>query len=172
MFQKIEDIRKDKIDVIVGDVISVRIAEKYGLDYHLIESSEESVKTAIEKALSIMTNVQREMEELGKTRAIFDSVNDGIISLDKTLKIDQFNSQAREYLMGYSRKGTLKGRSIMDFVKDSNIPEVLKNQEKSEGRLFSYWGIIPLYSTPPPLLWTERPRRWLPSSSRFPNFRR
>ncbi len=136
VFQKIEDIRKDKIDVIVGDVISVRIAEKYGLAYHLIESSEESVKTAIEKALSIMTNVQREMEELGKTRAIFDSVNDGIISLDKTLKIDQFNSQAREYLMGYSRKGTLKGRSILDFVKDSNIPEVLKNQEKSEGRLF------------------------------------
>ena len=100
VFSKIDEIRKDHINVIVGDVISVKIAQKYDLFYHLIESTEESVKDAIEKAISLMSNIQLELEKLARSRAVFDSVKDGIISVDRYMKIDQFNAQAREFLLG------------------------------------------------------------------------
>ncbi len=136
VFDKINQIRDDKIDVIVGDVISVRVARKYDLKYHLIESSEEAVKDAFDKALSIMSNIHLELEKLGKTRAVFDSVKDGIIAVDRDLKIEQFNLQAKEFLLGKYREGSLKGYSILDFIESSDLPEVLARKEQSNGKLF------------------------------------
>lgn len=137
VFSKFDDIRNDGIEFIVGDVISVRISEKYKIEYHLIESGEDSISEVIEKALIIQSNIQLELEKLGKIKAIFNSVKDGILSVDKEGRIEQFNIQARDYLQGSGSRGPVKGQHIEDFIPETDLKSVIHQNKQSYGKVFA-----------------------------------
>ncbi|MBI9104776.1 MAG: sigma 54-interacting transcriptional regulator [Spirochaetales bacterium] len=140
VFSKIDQIRKDGIDFIVGDVISVKIAEKYKIDFHLIESGPDSVREGIEKALAIQSNIKMELEKLGKIRAIFNTVKDGILSVDAEGRIEQYNAQALDYLIINRESESIKGESILSFIPESDIANVIRVQKESYGRVFPVKG--------------------------------
>lgn len=149
VFQKFDDIQDDGIEFIVGDVISVRIAEKYQIEYHLIESGEDSICEVIENALIIQSNLQMELEKLGKIRAIFNSVKDGILSVDEKGNIDQFNTQARDYLQISGDENSLTGQKIEDFIPESDLDSVIKRNKQSTGKVFPIHGLdYAFYSSP------------------------
>ena len=148
VFSKIEAIQHDGIEYIVGDVISVRIAEKYKIKFHLIESGLDSVKEVIDKALIIESNIKTELEKLGKILAIFNSVKDGIISIDKDGHIEQYNLKAKEYLT-HDKDIPLKNLHINQLIPDNNIVDIINNNTHSYGKIFSINGLnYSFYSSP------------------------
>ena len=148
VLSKIEAIQRDKITFIVGDVVSVRVAKKYNMKFHLIESGLDSVKEVIEKALIIQSNINTELEKLGKIRAIFNSVKDGMLSINKEGRIEEYNKKAEEYLAN-NREQTLKNLHINQLIPDNNMFDVITNNTHSYGKICSINGRnYTFYSSP------------------------
>lgn len=99
--ERIEEARKEKADVIIGDKVVVSHANQLGYPSILIESGKESILQSFHEAYRILEVVRSEAQKsheylstLNQLRAVLDSVDDQIVILDATDRIQSCNPAA------------------------------------------------------------------------------
>jgi len=99
--EKIEEARKEKMDIIIGDKVVVSHANQLGYPSILIESGKESILQSFHEAYRILEVVRSEAEKsreylgtLNQFKAVLDSVDDQIVILDAEDRIQSCNPAA------------------------------------------------------------------------------
>jgi transcriptional regulator with PAS, ATPase and Fis domain len=116
--QKIEEARKEKVEIIIGDKIVVSQAKKMGYPSILIESGKEALLQSFHEAYRILEVVRSESEKsqqylntLNQLKAVLDSVDDQIVLLDREDRIQSCNPAALNFLK--MRENQVKGKPLM-----------------------------------------------------------
>ena len=98
---KLEEARREKVDIIIGDKVVVFHASKLGQKSVLIESGKESILQSFQEAYKILEIVRSEAKKsreylntLHQLKAVLDSVDDQIVILDSQDRIQSCNPAA------------------------------------------------------------------------------
>ena len=125
-------------DIVIGDVVSVKKAKEYNLDYILIESGSDSVKEALDKAYLILKNTKKQLETGAKINAIFNSVSDAIVYINKNGLIEQVNQQFESVFD--KETVDLHGTEIKRMFPFLNIDFSSNLPEKISGDIITFSG--------------------------------
>lgn len=98
---KLEEAKKNKVDVIIGDKVVVSHASKRGQKSVLIESGRESILKSFHEAYEILRVVRTEAQKsrqyintLTQLKAVLDSIDDQVVILDSRDRIQSCNPAA------------------------------------------------------------------------------
>jgi len=132
--KKLKEIKKKGYNWIVGDNISVKIAEQLGMNTVLVESGKEALMQSILEAERVAEVRKRELEKTKRIKSIIDFAYEGIITVDRKSIIDTFNPQAAKIF----KKETYKiiGKNINNIFPEFNFPEITKIGKRVEGKLW------------------------------------
>lgn len=92
---------KDKADVLIGGMSTIKLAMEQGMKTVLLISGKDSFRTAFLQADNVLYARQLEKERMEKFRVLVDYSIQGIISIDSQKNIEVFN-EAAQRLLGYS----------------------------------------------------------------------
>ena len=133
--KKIEDVKKDNFEWLIGDNISVELAKELGMNSILIESGKEALANAIFEAERVARIKRIELEKTKKFKTIVDFAYEGIITTDKDGIIDNFNPQAEKI---FNKKAyQVIGKKINRIFSEENILELLKINQNIEGKILT-----------------------------------
>ena len=128
---RIKSLSDNKIDCVIGDMISVRSAEGMGIELHLIESDEFAIAEALEKAALVAKRIRLQRENDIRMNAVFNSVQDAIIAVDDQGRVDHANVKASE-LLGIP---DLRGTAIRSLLRDVDVVEVMQRGTEVSGKV-------------------------------------
>ena len=131
-------------EVIIGGVMTARIADRYNIPNMIIESGKEAICQALDIALNTARVRQREQERSERFRTIMDYAHEGIIAIDKEGHIAVFNKTAQnltqmstqdalgskieKLLPGYKLKNILeRGNSELGVLQKFNNTTTVSN---------------------------------------------
>lgn len=114
---------EQKVDVLVGDAVATRIAEKYGLESVLITSGKESVSAAIREAHEIMTLHRQEQARTEQLKAILEFAYEGIVAVDQQGYVTLMNPEAEKML--HLNKDIVIGEHASKVLSEIPFSEVL-----------------------------------------------
>lgn len=117
----------DGAGVVVGVASSVVAAKELGVPYELVQTGEEGLTAAMEKAMAIMEARWLDKAKMSLLRTVLDATGDGIIAVDHQGMITVFNALAEQYTMHDARQ--VAGKSI-----DVVWPELGMSAALKEGR--------------------------------------
>ncbi|MCC8194152.1 MAG: sigma 54-interacting transcriptional regulator [Deltaproteobacteria bacterium] len=80
-------------DVIIGDVVSVRLTRARGLDCHLIESSRETLIEAFDQAVLMRNNMNRHHASEKKLSAVLHCAKEGALLLNGDKRVEEVNQR-------------------------------------------------------------------------------
>ena len=124
---------REGIRLVIGDAVSVKKAEKLGLEGRLITSGRESIIRAIDAARRIAEVRVRERERAELLRIVVDNSHEGIIVVGQNGRITLFNPAAQK-IFGISAADAV-GARIEDKIPDTQLPRVLKERTSEYGEL-------------------------------------
>ena len=114
------------VDFIVGDAISVKLAQKYGINSRFINSGKESIYRALQEAL-LIAKVRRQDEHKSEMiHTIIQKSHDGIIATNEQNRISLFNPEAEKIF--HRVKYEVLGKQLNDIC--SSIDEAKLNEEE------------------------------------------
>jgi len=137
--RNIEVVKKEDFNWIIGDNISVEVAKKLGMNGILIESGKEALIQSIFEAERVAKIKRTELEKTKRFKTIVDFAYEGIITLDQNGIIDNFNPQAEKIFQYKTYK--VVGKNIDKIFSERNILEILKTDEKIEGKILTIGNI-------------------------------
>lgn len=115
--RRLDEAKKKRVDIIIGDKIVVSQANERGYPSILIESGKETLLQSFHEAYQILEVVRTEarkgrehLETLQRLRAVLDSVDDQIIILDAQNRIQLCNPAAQR-IFG-KKEDVLKGKTL------------------------------------------------------------
>jgi transcriptional regulator with PAS, ATPase and Fis domain len=115
----IDGVIASKPDVIIGDVVSVRLARERGLDCHLIESTRETLIEAFDQAMLALNNMNRHHASEKKLSAVLQCTREGALLLDSGKRIEEVNQRgcsllhaSREEIIGKPFHEIFPGKEI------------------------------------------------------------
>jgi len=132
--KKLKEIKKQGYNWIVGDNISVEIAERLGMNTVLVESGKEALIQSILEAERVAEVKKRELEKNKRIKSIIDFAYEGIITVDKKGIIDTFNPQAAKIFKKEAYK--IIGKNINKIFPEFYFPKITKIDKKIEGKLW------------------------------------
>jgi hypothetical protein len=88
-----DSIIASKPDVIIGDVVSVRLARERGLDCHLIEATRETLIEAFDQAVLALNNMNRHHASEKKLSAVLQCTREGALLLDSVKRVEEVNQR-------------------------------------------------------------------------------
>jgi PAS domain S-box-containing protein len=136
--EKIADAAKAGIEMIIGDAVSVKQAERLGLKGMLVVSGKEALVKAIEEARKIAEVKIREQGRSELLRVVVDNSHDGIIAIDRDERITLFNPAAEKI---FSVKAVdVIGSPIRDLIPNTELPNVLKDGQTHNDALHHVKG--------------------------------
>lgn len=94
--RKILKAKKKGVNLIIGDAVSVKTAEKYGMKANFINSGKQSIYRALQEALLIAKVRRQDEHKAQMIRTIINKSHDGIVAVDKNNKITLFNTEAEK----------------------------------------------------------------------------
>lgn len=94
--RKILEAKKKGVNLIIGDAVSVKTAEKYGMKANFINSGKQSIYRALQEALLIAKVRRQDEHKAQMIRTIINKSHDGIVAVDKNNKITLFNTEAEK----------------------------------------------------------------------------
>jgi PAS domain S-box-containing protein len=121
------------IRMVIGDAVSVKKAEKLGLDGKLITSGRESIIRAIDAARRISEVRVRERERAELLRIVVDNSHEGIVVVGQNGRITLFNPAAQK-IFGISAVEAI-GARVEDKIPNTQLPRVLKDGTAEYGEL-------------------------------------
>ncbi len=81
-------------DVVIGDAVSVLTAQKYSINYHLIESSMETIEEAFERGMLVLKNLKKHIANAEKLAAVLNYTKEGAILVNRDGLIEEINQKA------------------------------------------------------------------------------
>ena len=133
---QIEAVADMDVECLIGDMVSIRSAGKVGAELHLIESGEAAVAEALEKASIVARSVLARRESDLRIRAVFNSVQEGIISTGRDGAVESANRKACELLGGTD----LRGASLESAVPDLDLRRIMTAGRESFGKVVELNG--------------------------------
>ncbi|GHU05281.1 sigma-54-dependent Fis family transcriptional regulator [Betaproteobacteria bacterium] len=114
-----------KPDVIIGDVVSVRLTKERGLDCHLIESSKETLIEAFDQAVLMLNNMNRQHASEKKLSAVLQCTREGALLLDGSRRVEEVNQRGCQ-LLHVSREEVI-GKAFHEIFPDKDINAAVAN---------------------------------------------
>jgi len=81
-------------DVVIGDAVSVITAQQYSINYHLIESSMETIVDAFERGMLVLNNLKRHIASAQKLGAVLNCTKEGAMLVNCKGIIEETNQKA------------------------------------------------------------------------------
>jgi len=155
--QKIEEVKKDNFNWVIGDNISVEVAKTLGMNGILIESGKEALIQSVFEAERVARVKRLELEKTKRFKSIIDFAYEGIVTVDQNGIIDNFNPKA-EKIFNKSAYQVI-GESIYKIFPEDESAEVLESDQKIEGKVFNFGEIRIVANIIPIKINTETVRR-------------
>ncbi len=115
------------VDLIIGDAVSVKVAQKYGIEAKFINSGKQSIYRALQEAL-LIAKVRRQDEHKSQMiRTIINKSHDGIVAVDENKKITLFNPEAERIF--HRVKYEALGKSFQEICPDINERKLKEENE-------------------------------------------
>lgn len=134
----VEAVRDKGISVVVGAKLAVELSRAAGLTGILIRSPRNTVLAALREALKVAEALHRERETGERLQVILDSIQEGIISIDKTGKITHFNRPAEKIM---NMAGTAQKASLQwPRADETGIYEAVRGSERWIGEIREFQG--------------------------------
>lgn len=121
--EKISDISRKGIKVVIGGGVVARYGPKYGIKTIVIKTGREAIISAIEEAKRVVIAIREENKRGERFRTIIENSRDGIISVDKDGYISIFNS-AVEKLSKINSKEVI-GKHIDNVLPELELTDIL-----------------------------------------------
>jgi PAS domain S-box-containing protein len=137
----------NKMDVIIGDVVSVRWAKSLDIGAILVTSGKEAIRIALHKAFDLATIRRNEWLRAEQFKTILDYSHEGIVAADRDGNVSVVNPAA-EKILGINAI-TLKGRLINDVLPVLQMEEIIKSGKPSLNRLCRIGGKLIVQNTVP-----------------------
>lgn len=119
-----------KPDIILGDVVSVRLANSLSLPCRLIESSTASIVDAFEQAMLTLNNIERHISAMEKIAAVLDCIKEGAMLVSSAGVIEEVNKQGC-MLLGAQRAELIDTNVHALFSSDDIRTAVASGQNKN-----------------------------------------
>ncbi len=81
-------------DVVIGDAVSVLTAQQYSINYHLIESSMETLEEAFERGMLVLKNLKKHIANAEKLAVVLNYTKEGAILVNRDGIIEEINQKA------------------------------------------------------------------------------
>ncbi len=129
---------RDKVDIVVGGILTTGLAEERGLKTLLLGSGEASFRTAFQEAAKVAAARAIEKEKTQQFQVLVEYSIDGIISVDRERKIRVFNPSAEKILgrtaeavIGTSIDAVLPGQQVAESVQTGRecIGEIIRTND-------------------------------------------
>lgn len=117
----------DGCEVVIGGDVTQKIAEKAGLKFVEIRTSDEDIAETIEDAKSIALSARDQKATSQRYRSIIDAASDGIVALDESGAITAINARAASMLKISEEKAV--GSSVSKFITQFPIDDVLQTRK-------------------------------------------
>lgn len=117
--------KSEGVDLIIGDVITTTVAERFGINCILITSGREAVLDAIERAEEVAYYTGREKKLKESYEQVFEKCRDGIILVNTHATCLNINATAAAFLG--VEKDNIIGEHFNDEVPFLNFKHVLNN---------------------------------------------
>ncbi|MCL2670271.1 MAG: sigma 54-interacting transcriptional regulator, partial [Syntrophaceae bacterium] len=127
----VEKLAKQGVEAFIGGQAVMNAAKEHHVAGLLLETSDESLREAIQEAAEALKLQLEEQEKTEILRSILDSVYDGIISVDANEHVTVFNSKA-EILTGIKREEIIN-RKIGSMLPEMEIEKIIKNGKSELG---------------------------------------
>lgn len=111
-------------DVVVGGPTSEGYAKKFNVQSFLLRYGEETMDTAIKKALSVLELTQKDREQHQKLQAVFDIFPEGILATDQIGHVTMCNPKALR-ILGLTSAEVI-GEKISRLMTDITWEDVYK----------------------------------------------
>ena len=139
--EQILQAKRDRVDVLIGGVLSCDMIRAAGMKAVTLESSYESVSESYRQAKEMQHAVTIEKKKLEETNTIFNLVSDAILSIDENYRLTLMNQHA-EIIFGREFK-LLKGRHIREIFgsrEEGMIRKVMETGEEIMGNIVELQG--------------------------------
>jgi len=137
--KKLKEIKKQGYNWIVGDNISVEIAERLGMNTVLVESGKEALMQSILEAERVAEVRKKELEKNKRIKSIIDFAYEGIITVDQKGVIDTFNPQAVKIFEKEAYK--IIGKNVNKMFPEFDFSKIIKIGQKIEGKIWTVGDI-------------------------------
>ena len=137
--KKLEAIKRQNYEWVVGDNISVEIAEQLGINAVLVESGKEALMQSILEAERVAEIRRNELEKTKRIKSIIDFAYEGIINVDQNGIIDTFNPQAEKIFKKEPYK--VIGKNINKIFPEFNFSKIIKTGQRIEGKFWTVGDI-------------------------------
>jgi len=137
--KKLEEIKRQNYECVVGDNISVEIAEQLGMNAVLVESGKEALMQSILEAERVAEVRRNELEKTKRIKSIIDFAYEGIINVDKNGIIDTFNPQAAKIFKKEAYK--IVGKNINEVFPEFHFSNIIKKDQRIEGKFWTVGNI-------------------------------
>ena len=145
--QFVERLRRQGIDVIVGGIFSVELAEQFGMHGVLIPTRPETIALSVAESARVVRAIHKEREALEEIRQIINHVNDAILLAESEGNILMMNPSARALLRRLYRHGDVT--SIFNFFLTENFVRMCRKVSTAPTRC-GPWAACPSCSASPP----------------------
>ncbi len=128
MDEQVTRILRSDLEVIVSTGLCVyEMAKSSGTNAVLVHSGNDAIYGSIKRAVELLRGIRRDQDRFKKYKAVLESSNDGILTIDEHHRITFMNKAAENLLEMEAR--TLVGRHI-DNLRESTILGALINIDK------------------------------------------
>lgn len=130
----ISEATKEGVDFVVGDAVSVRVAQEKGIPSGIIDSGKQAIFQALQEAILIAQVVGRDEVKSQLLRSVVNQAQDGIIAVNEKKEITVFNPRAE--LLFHRFSYDVLGRPLREIC-----PELLeKDGTSNEENVIDIFG--------------------------------
>lgn len=148
--QGIRDAKGKGVSVIIGGIIAVRLAEKYGLEGVLIECGEEAVYRSMGEAIHLAQVRRTERSRAARFKMVLDSITEGIIVTDEHNCVTIYNPAAKRIFRIPGSE--VVGRQVQEVIPNTRMHVVFETGKPEMADLQDVHGGIIATSRIPILL--------------------
>lgn len=135
------------VSTIVGGIVSVELARKFGMRGILIQTRPETIEQSINDAVRVVNAVRKERNEYEKIKQIINYISDAIILTNKDGKIYMMNPSARALVREIADKKNIT--SIYQVISTPNFINGVKLGSTRFGEIENINGTTVIYNQTP-----------------------
>lgn len=144
----VERLKRQRIEVIVGGSISVKLAEKLDMHGILVHTHPETIVRSVEDSVRVVNAVRKERGELEKIKQIISVVPDAIILTDNEGNVMLMNSSAHALIRRHTKNQKIT--SVYQIFADTDFKKGIREGGVRLGEI-KHMGDIPLLFNQSPI---------------------
>ncbi|MDR3565500.1 MAG: sigma 54-interacting transcriptional regulator [Negativicutes bacterium] len=132
------DAKSRGIEIVIGGIVTVKLARKHGLEGILIECGEEAVYRSMIEAVHVVLVSRAERSKAVRFKAVLDSIAEGIIVTDAQNQVTVYNPSA-ERIFRLPEKEVI-GKTVQDVIPNTRMHAVFETGRPETGVLQEIHG--------------------------------